>query len=344
MGGAFSFPFLSPAWLGLSLVASLGLAGILPGAWRRGWVLALGGCAVASLLALCGVIPWVGELHLTAYAIAMLGAFVVAYVVALHRARRIGIPERQLIDLFMLGLVGGVVGARAKEVMEHWDEFTRLPDGHPRPWGDVLSRAADIDGGGMVWYGGALLAAALMIVYLRGRRIPILAFGDVIVPAMLAGLAIGRLGCFFNGCCFGRPCTLPWAMELPGHPGEHLHPTQLYETLACLALAGATFWWWGRRRSDGEVMLGGILGYAIWRFGNEALRGDTIPTTLFGIPMSTSQLISIWLVAGGLALAGAVVWRRRSDPALLELATRVPGSRHALESESGSGRPPRTAG
>src|SRR5688572_7406171 len=113
-------PFLSPAWLGVALVASIVLATVVPPAWRRWWLVLLAGVVVASLVAAVGGVPWTGDLHLTGYSIAMLAAFIAAYVVTIPRARIIGIPERTIIDIFIVGLIGGLVGARIGEMIEQW--------------------------------------------------------------------------------------------------------------------------------------------------------------------------------------------------------------------------------
>ena len=105
----------------------------------------------------------------------------------------------------------------------------------------------------MVWYGGALLASGLMALYGWRSRLDLLELADLFLPATAVGLGIGRVGCFLNGCCYGRPTTLPWGV--PGAGGPHTHPTQLYETLACLALAGAATLFWYRRRSQGQVSM-----------------------------------------------------------------------------------------
>lgn len=317
-------PFLSPALLGVALVASLAAAALLPPWWRRWWVVLALGVLAACVTALCGGVPWTGDLHVTGYSVAMLAAFVAAYLVTVPRARLLGIGERTVIDLFIVGLIGGLVGARIGEVIEQWPGFGRDARGQPLALGDLLRKAADIDGGGMVWYGGAVLGGALIALLAWQRRIRILELADLLMPAIVLGLGLGRVGCFLNGCCYGRPTTLPWAVG--GRGGAAIHPTQLYETIACLGLFALTWWWWRRRRWQGEVAAIGLFGYAGWRFLNEGLRGDTVASSFLGLPVTTSQAVSLWLVLGGLVLTVVVVVRRRRDPALAALARSVPGS------------------
>ncbi len=323
----FTFPFLSPGWLGTALVGALTAAVLAPPSWRRGWVVALAGLAAASGAALAGLFPWLGYLHATVYALCLVAAFVAAYLATLPRARLLGIPERQLLDLFLLGLVGGIVGARIGEVWEQWPSFAQRSNGTRMPWSDLLGKAADIDGGGMVWYGGAILGGTLMVIYGWRARLRFLALADLILPSTLLGLGIGRIGCFFNGCCYGRPTTMPWGV--PGVAGRCTHPTQLYETLVCVLLFVGLLVLWYRRRSQGQVALCAMIGYAIWRFINEGLRGDTVMTTFLGLfPVTTSQALSLALAIVAICLAAVELWRRSRDPVARTLAHDVPGSIH----------------
>lgn len=336
-------PFLSPAWLGVALVASIGLATVAPPAWRRWWLVLLAGMVVASLVAVVGGVPWTGDLHLTGYSIAMLAAFIAAYLVTIPRARILGIPERTIIDVFIVGLVGGLVGARIGEMIEQWPGFGRDAQGRPLALGDLLRKAADIDGGGMVWYGGAILGGLLIALLAWQRRVRILELADLLMPAIVLGLGLGRVGCFLNGCCYGRSSSLPWAVTARG--GATVHPTQLYETIACLGLFALTWWWWRHRRWQGEVAALGVLGYAMWRFINEGLRGDTVASSFLGLwTVTTSQAVSLYLILAVLAMATVVGVRRRRDPALGALARQVPGSsnhRPAKDQAPGNDAPAR---
>jgi phosphatidylglycerol:prolipoprotein diacylglycerol transferase len=324
----FHIPFLSPAWLGTALVSSLVAATLLPLRLRRGWLLLAAGVLAASLAALCGALPWFGQLHATAYAACMVAAFIAGYFAILPRARLIGLPEVTVLNFFMFALVGGIVGARLGEVWEQWPSFAQGPGGVQLGFGQLLVKIADIDSGGMVWYGGALCASGLMALYAWRSRLDLLELADLFLPATAVGLGIGRVGCFLNGCCYGRPTTLPWGVA--GVGGPHTHPTQLYETIACLLLAGAATLFWYRRRCQGQVTLIVLLGYAIWRTFNEALRGDTVMCSFWGLfPATTSQVLSITIALATLVAAAVVVWRRRRSPERQRRAYAVPGSRYA---------------
>jgi prolipoprotein diacylglyceryltransferase len=108
-----------------------------------------------------------------------------------------------------------------------------------------------------------------------------------------------------------------------------VHPTQLYETMACALLAAILFWAWGRRRRDGHIAFLGVVGYAVWRFGNEAMRGDH-DAFAFGTGLTTSQGTSVWLLVAAVLMAVFVGAQRRQNPALATRARLVPGSCHAV--------------
>jgi phosphatidylglycerol:prolipoprotein diacylglycerol transferase len=240
--------------------------------------------------------------QVTVFGFCLVAAFAVAYLWARLRIRPHGWREAWLADLGLIALVLGLVGARVRYVWERPQEFAHLSGA---PW---WRAAADIDSGGMVWYGGFLLATVGCIAYARWRRMAVPALADALAPPVLAGLAIGRIGCFFNGCCYGDVCTLPWAVA-----GRH--PTQLYETMACLILALAIAGIGRRLATPGHAACLALAGYAVWRFLNEGLRdtGPLVVREVAGIALTTSQITSVWIV---IVAAGLAAWlARRPRPA-----------------------------
>ncbi len=329
MAAAISIPFIHPVLFTVLVVASCACAWGAPAHLRerRWWpAISLGaGVLVAVMAALAGLVPWFGQVHLAAYAVLLAAGFALAFILVRRRALVIGVRQAWLIDAFGLAVILGIVGARARYVYERWDHF--LAEGHGS-LKQTLVLAADLDRGGAVWYGGVALATIGVAAYFRYRRVPLLAFADVGLPALLGGLAVGRLGCWLNGCCYGAPTTLPWGITCPRYPGQMVHPTQLYETLACAVLSTALMWFWTRRRRDGQVAFYAVVGYALWRFSNESLRGDH-DVFAYGSVMTTSQATSIHLLLAAVVVALLVGWWRRSHPAAALAAARVPGSRYA---------------
>ena len=162
---------------------------------------------------------------------------------------------------------------------------------------------------------GSLPTAAVAAWRFAARRgLSLARLADCVAPGLLVGLAIGRVGCFLNGCCFGGPCTLPWAVRFPAgtgpaaaHPAADggsvpIHPAQLYAALdaALLAVLAVAFTPWTRR--DGEVFALVLTLHPISRILLEIIRVDEPPA--LGTPLSISQLVSLAL----LALAAALWW------------------------------------
>jgi phosphatidylglycerol---prolipoprotein diacylglyceryl transferase len=330
MSAAVTFPFLHPVLLVIAGFAAVGAGWLVPPQVRalRWWPLAAAaiGILIATLCGLLGLVPWIGRLHLAVYAICMVTGFGVAYLLMRGRIHWLGVTHPQLIDTLLIAVVLGVVGARARYVYERWETIL-ANEAHGR-WSEFWVVAADLDRGGAVWYGGVALATIGVAWYIRRRGVAWLAFADLVLPALIGGLAVGRIGCFFNGCCYGAPTSLPWGVSCVQFPGQAVHPTQLYETVVCALLATVLYWAWGRRRRDGQITFWGITGYAVWRFCNEGLRGDH-DAFAFGTTLTTSQGTSLWLVVAAVVVATMVGVRRRNNPALATHAALVPGSRYA---------------
>jgi phosphatidylglycerol---prolipoprotein diacylglyceryl transferase len=124
-------------------------------------------------------------------------ATIAAVGLAAHRARQMGIDPDVIYSLSFWMVIAGLVGARLFFVIQYWHEFK------------TISSLFNFTKGGLVVYGSVIAGLPVGFWYLRKRGLPILAFGDIIAPSMVVGLAIGRIGCFLNGCCFGGECLPP---------------------------------------------------------------------------------------------------------------------------------------
>ena len=200
-------------------------------------------------------------------------------------------------------MASGVAGSRIAYVIEHWrDEFAANP-----------LQVFRVDQGGLMFYGGFVLAFAVFFGWCLRRRESPLGMADLLAAVVPLGHAFGRLGCFFYGCCYGRDSDAWCAVTFPvGSPSWFGHgrrlasvlPTQLFEAAALLALFGLLMAVWFRcQRRDGRILGLYLMGYAVIRFGIEYLRGD--PRAAVG-PFSISQTISLGMtVVGALFLARA---------------------------------------
>lgn len=185
---------------------------------------------------------------------------------------------------------------------------------HPTP--DCWA-ALKIWQGGFTYYGGFLFAALVGVMYARTRGHSFLALADFLSPAVAIGLVFGRIGCFLNGCCYGRPTKLPWGIRFPRgslpfkeHPDAlhrigfssttALHPTQLYEALGCLFIFIILFLMGKKANPIGKRFGFFLYSYSILRFACEFFREDTRGKWIFDF--SISQVLSIFFASFGLML------------------------------------------
>jgi phosphatidylglycerol:prolipoprotein diacylglycerol transferase len=215
-------------------------------------------------------------------------------------------------DAYLMGIfwivATGFIGARLLYVIYFPDYFMAAPE-------KIL-----LERGGLVWYGGLIGGTLAGIVYVRLAKIPAMCFADVVTAPILIGLTLGRIGCFLTGCCYGKPCILPWAVQFPvGHETypHWVHPTQLYESLLVfillllietIPLLKKSLQW-----PTGWKFSTFLMGYGLIRFVVEMFRADTISIGLF----SASQWISLLSFMAGLILIAVLlkIQNRQSHPA-----------------------------
>ena len=282
--------------------------------------------------------PW-GPTPLYAYGVMLGTAFIVAWYSTMYLgARRERLEREVMATCFIITAVSAIVASRLLYALTNPDEFDSI--------GDLLN----LQGGGLVAYGGFLGGLLGSGIYLRIKKVSLLAWADVVAPPLAMGLGLVRIGCYSYGCDFGAPLTdgsPRWLRDIgtfprwteahfsdPAHlgtgspAGAHhvgsydlspladyslpVHPTQLYESLAGFALAGVALAVWRRRRFRGQVILVVAVLYGAWRFLIEYVRDD--PERGFYFGFSTSQLISLVLVPICGFLYYELLKRSRSEP------------------------------
>ena len=235
-----------------------------------------------------------GPFTLYSYGAMLVVAFLVAIGLAGRAARRlppalVAITAEQLVDFACLSLLGGMLGARLVYVLLQWNVFLRDPL-------EILA----LWHGGLVWYGGFLGGLVAGWLYARAKGLAFLRVMDQVIPFLALGHAIGRLGCFLNGCCFGKPTEAWCGVVFPGQ-GVRVYPTQLFES------AGLLFLYIMLRRLQrppilarpGSVFGCYLIGYAGLRFLIEFFRGDQ---AIWWAGLTLQQLISIGIFAIGSGL------------------------------------------
>ncbi len=251
----------------------------------------------------------IGPLTLHTYGALLAAAFLIGLWVAGRQARRQGLDAAKLTDLAIYVLIAGLVGAKLLLLVTEWTYYSENP-------GELFS----ILQSGGVFYGGLLGGLLVAWWYTQRHGIDGWRAADALVPGLAIGQAIGRLGCFAAGCCYGKPTDLPWgvtftdiyAARAVGTPLDYsLHPTQIYESLFTLLIFFGLLLVSERKRFHGQVVLTYISVYAIARFGVEFVRGDAARGFLFDGALSTSQFIAILMLLGAAAALPYLLKTRR---------------------------------
>ncbi len=297
-----------------------------------------------------------GDVGFPAYFVLLLVGFLFAIAVGAATSRRMGINPDVIVDLGISMLIAGVLGGRLLHVIADgyfWDYVHLCTDPSQVNWplekAECLSKTYDgvwdaaknvchpkerdclawakFWAGGLTYYGGLIAAVAVGWWQTRKEKLPLGKAADLAGFAIPVGLGFGRIGCLLAGCCFGAPCSLPWALSFPGRssaseaqwkahlltskylPSLPVHPTQIYESLASLAIAAICMLWvFPRKRYDGHVFVVFAILYAIVRFFLEFLRRDDRGGFL---ALSTSQWISLVIAAAMIALHARLAQKTR---------------------------------
>jgi phosphatidylglycerol:prolipoprotein diacylglycerol transferase len=229
-----------------------------------------------------------GSFTIYSYGFFIALGFIVGLVLATLKARKEGISFGTIVDLFFYTVLSAFLGARILFVLINFDDYRQHPMKIFKIWE-----------GGLVFYGGVILAAGILIGYMRWHRLPVWKLADLISPLIALGLFFGRIGCFLAGCCYGRETSLPWGVTFTdpnslARLNVPLHPTQLYDAVNGLAIFFVLTWMEKRKAFEGHIFWLFLLLYSITRFFIEILRDDP-RGFLFGDLLSTSQGIGILL-------------------------------------------------
>jgi phosphatidylglycerol:prolipoprotein diacylglycerol transferase len=258
------------------------------------------------------------------YGLMMFVGFSLGSVLASRRAKQCGLNSDIIWDLMMWLLVPGIIGARVVYILQNGQRMFAGKSGI-----EIIQTAVALWDGGIVFYGSIIGGVIGLLVFCKRRGIRPLLLCDIIFPSLFVGLGFGRIGCFLYGCCFGGPCSLPWAVQFPPDsltfqvlvnrgtiPPDApatipLHPTQIYSSILAFLLAGLLTWYFRRRPYDGAVLALGWTLYPVNRFILEAIRDDE-PNRM-GTSFTFSQLMSIGLFISGCCLLCWLSYRHRKQ-------------------------------
>lgn len=229
----------------------------------------------------------IGSLTVYSYGVMLAVGFVAATLIGRYRFKEQYKNPDIVLDFVLAAVVGGVIGARLFYVLGHWSEYKVSI-------GQIFKLNMD----GLVFYGGLILGLTLAILVGWIRRQRFWATLDLAGLCVPFALAIGRIGCLLNGCCYGKPTSLPWGITYPASAGiiGSRHPTQIYELILDLALFGLLWWKRDSFEREGTIFWLFLLGYGLIRFTVEFFRDHS------GVPHAalTFQLVSVamFVVAG----------------------------------------------
>ena len=256
---------------------------------------------------MCPIFIKIGGLTIYWYGVmAMLGCLTGWLLVKLNR-KHADLTDNQVSDLIFIAMITGIVGARIFFVVQFWDVHYRF---------EPLWKVFMIQEGGLVFYGGFLLAMAAIFGYCKWRKLDVVRVLDTFAPAISAAHACGRIGCFLRGCCYGKVTdsvfgvTYPLASNVPeGNPGVPVHPIQLYEAGENVLFCGLYFYL-VRKGRRGTAMAAYMMVYGICRFFNEYFRGDN--------PHYWKFTIAQWICLGLIPVGGGLFvyfWRKGGNDA-----------------------------
>jgi phosphatidylglycerol---prolipoprotein diacylglyceryl transferase len=253
-------------------------------------------------------IPIVGQLTLYTYGVLLAAAYLLGLKLAMVRARHRGLDPNRVLDLGIYIIISALIGAKLLLLVTDFRTFRADPR-------ELLTLLRS----GGVFYGGLILAVTVALLYIRRVGLPLWTTCDVFAPGIALGHAVGRFGCLFAGCCYGKETSVPWAITFTdpfaaanvGTPlNRPLHPTQLYEAGAELLILGVLLWTERKGRPfAGRTFWLYMLLYAVSRFIIEFFRGDERGMVFM---FSTSQFISLLLAP--LALVMLVYLSRAEAP------------------------------
>ncbi|MDO8527477.1 MAG: prolipoprotein diacylglyceryl transferase [Deltaproteobacteria bacterium] len=234
------------------------------------------------------------------YGVLVAFGFIFGTLFIQRAAKREGVDPVKALDLIFYILIAAILGSR---ILYVWtaerEQFFQNPL--------ILFKIWE---GGLVFYGGFIASVLVGIWYVKKHQLSLWKVFDLFSPAVALGHAIGRLGCYFSGCCYGRPLLQEtwYSIVFPPNPGSlappgiPLSPTQLIDSGGEFVIFLALAWLLKHKKFDGQIFSLYLIGYAVLRFVNEMLRGDVERGFVFQTEISTSQFIAMILFAIGVAL------------------------------------------
>lgn len=230
-----------------------------------------------------------GPVTIYSYGVMMALAFLSSIFMLSHNFHKNGKPKELAFDLSITIMLSSIIGARIFYVLTNLSYFMKTP-----------SEILKVYHGGLVYYGGFIGALIGGFIFVKIKKLSFIELADLVIPVVSLGQAIGRIGCFLNGCCYGNPTTCSLGIKFPVlHDNICRIPTQLYSSFANLMIFFFLMWRLNNKKFKGEVIADYLMGYGLFRFIIEFFRGDPRGGIYFNM-FSVSQVVSIVAILTGI--------------------------------------------
>lgn len=271
------------------------------------------------------ILFYIGPVPIRAYGLMLWIAIVVGLWRTVRAARRTDIKSEHVIDLAIYAVLGGVLSAHLTSILLDLRYYLSDPSAILTLWSGILSPSGGLRG--LSFHGGLIGAIGVAYLYTRRKKIPFLEMVDLLAPGLAIAYAITRVGCLLNGCCYGIPTHLPWAVRFHEDGGltPPSHPTQIYGSLANILIYLGLVLIARKRRFTGQVFYSYLVMYSVYRFFLEFLRkGVTAEVAFAGL--TQAQLVSMFALLILLSVL-IIKYRRTSAPAIRNPSRPRTGSR-----------------
>jgi phosphatidylglycerol:prolipoprotein diacylglycerol transferase len=227
-----------------------------------------------------------------------LGFALAAFLISRH-ARRLGLAPEKLVDMLVVVLISGIIGARLLYIILNLGYYIAQP-----------VEIFDLAKGGLVWYGGFIAGVIAAVTYIRINKLDFWLVMDLIVPYVALAQALGRIGCLLNGCCYGAPVPtgFPFGVVFPDSFLVR-HPAEIYSSILLIIIYVILRIWQELPHFKGEIFLGYCILYPLKRFGVEFFRGDN-PRAYFGLTISQAISLAVFTAAIVIFIRKRTEWKK----------------------------------
>ncbi|MBI3920289.1 MAG: prolipoprotein diacylglyceryl transferase [Armatimonadetes bacterium] len=267
---------------------------------------------------MCPILFRIHGIPIHTYGLLIVGGFAVAMWWSVGECKRRGLPPETGLDYATWALISGILGARLLYVLLNWSEYSEDPVSIFR-----------LPQGGLSFHGSVAGGILAIFVFCRRRQLNFWRMADMLTPCVILGYPIARMGCLFNGCCYGSPTSLPWGMRFPNvmSPGQMTppsHPAQVYSSILTLFLFLLLLRMESLFHYDGQKFCFYLIFTALDRFVMEVFRkGATAQVLVAGL--TDAQVASILMILTGLLLYRFFERNRSSPPRAPSLQSKPEG-------------------